>query len=83
MGIIELPEWRLRQQASDRAALRSGVAGSRPVVRVVKAFDRATESQRSAYCDRCAAPIEFGAVTNGFGTYCSVECSLEGPIRPA
>jgi hypothetical protein len=81
MGIIELPEWRLRQRASDRAALRSGLAVSRPVMRVVGRQGQAQVS--SSYCDRCAAPIEFGAVTNGLGTYCSVECSLEGPIRPA
>jgi hypothetical protein len=83
MGIIELPEWRLRQPASDRTILRSGLAESRPVMRVVKTFDHASEVIGSLYCDRCAAPIEFGAVTNGLGTYCSVECSLEGPIRPA
>jgi len=81
MGIIELPAWRLRGSPPDRAALRAGVAVSKPVMRVVKPFE--TVRPPASYCDRCAAPIEFGAVTNGFGTYCSVECSLEGPNRPA
>ena len=81
MGIIELPAWRLRGLPSDRVALRAGVAGSQPVMRVVKPFE--TAGAKASYCDRCAAPIEFGAVTNGLGTYCSVECSLEGPNRPA
>ena len=81
MSIIELPAWRLRGQLSDRDALRSGVAVSRPVMRVVK--PPAEAAVLAAFCDRCASPIEFGAVTNGFGTYCSVECSLEGPNRPA
>ena len=80
MSIIELPEWRLHGQLSDRHALRSGVAVSRPVMRVVKPTE--AEVQQS-FCDRCASPIEFGAVTNGLGTFCSVECSLEGPNRPA
>jgi hypothetical protein len=77
MGIVELPAWRLRGQVPDRAALRSGIATARPQVRVVKA------DQGVGYCDRCAAPIEFGTVMHGTGTYCSVECSLEGPNRTA
>jgi hypothetical protein len=77
MGIVELPAWRLRSQVPDRAALRSGIATARPQMRVVKA------DQGVGYCDRCAAPIEFGAVMHGSGTYCSVECSLEGPNRTA
>ena len=80
MGIIELPAWRLRGEPSDRAALRSGVAAARPVMRVMRPLG---EVERSTFCDRCAAPIEFGAVMNAVGTYCSVECSLEGPGRPA
>jgi hypothetical protein len=78
MEIIELPEWRLRGRF-DRDALRSGVAVSRSVtMKVVK-----SGAAPAPYCDRCASPIEFGAVTKGSGTYCSVECSLEGPNRPA
>lgn len=72
MGIVELPAWRLAGQVSDRVALRGGVASSRPAVHVVKG-DRVP-----AFCDRCAAPIEFGAVMHGKGLYCSVECSLGG-----
>ena len=75
MGIVELPAWRLRGAVPDRAALRGGVASARPTVRVVK--------REQGYCDRCAAPIEFGAVMHGSGTYCSVECSLDGPSRTA
>ena len=81
MGIIELPAWRLRGSPPDRVALRAGLAVSQPLMRVVKPLERVAAS--ASYCDRCAAPIEFGAVANGFGTYCSVECSLEGPNRPA
>jgi hypothetical protein len=81
MSIIELPAWRLRGAPSDRVVLRTGIAVSQPVVRVVK--PRRPAISLVAFCDRCAAPIEFGTVTNGFGTYCSVECSLEGPNRSA
>lgn len=80
MGIIELPLWRLRGEPSGRAASKSGMTVSRPVMRVVKPL---TVVERAAFCDRCAAPIEFGAVMNSSGTYCSVECSLEGPGRSA
>lgn len=75
MGIVELPAWRLHGTVPSRAALRGGVATARPNVRVIKS--------EQGYCDRCAAPIEFGAVMHGAGTYCSVECSLEGPNRTA
>ena len=81
MGIIELPAWRLQAGASGRHALRSGVASSRPVMRVVKPLPG--NEVVSAFCDRCAGPIEFGAVTKGAAVYCSVECSLEGPNRSA
>jgi hypothetical protein len=77
MGIVELPAWRLKGEAPVRAALREGIASARPSVRLVKGLPE------HAYCDRCAAPIEFGAVMHGAATYCSVECSLEGPDRPA
>jgi hypothetical protein len=83
MGIIELPAWRMRGAPSSRVALRAGLAVSQPVMRVVKPLESVGGTAASSYCDRCAAPIEFGAVMNGFGTYCSVECSLEGPNRPA
>ena len=81
MEIIELPAWRLRSEARDRSALRSGVASSRPVMALVTTGADAVLEAR--YCDRCAGPIEFGAVTNAIGTYCSVECSLAGPGRLA
>jgi hypothetical protein len=81
MGIIELPAWRLRSLPSDRVALRAGMAVSRPVMRVMKPLDGV--AVKASFCDRCASPIEFGAVMNGYGTYCSVECSLEGPTRSA
>jgi hypothetical protein len=71
MAIIELPAWRLSAGVSRRSALRSGVAMSQPAVRLVK-------GSVTAFCDRCAAPIDNGAVMNGGGTYCSVECSLGG-----
>ena len=80
MGIVELPGWRLRSQVSDRAALRQGAASSRARVRLVRA-DAAPV--RLGWCDRCAAPIEGGAVTRGSSVYCSVVCSLERPGRPA
>jgi hypothetical protein len=82
MSIIELPSWRLSGQATDRAALRAGIAAPVPAVRVVKTVAPET-TERALFCDRCAAPVEFGAVTRGLETYCSVECSLEGPGRPA
>jgi hypothetical protein len=82
MSIIELPASRMPQgHVAIREALRTGVAAARPNVRVVKPLDEV--SVRGAFCDRCAGPIEFGAVINGLGTYCSVECSYEGPNRPA
>ncbi len=77
MEIVELPAWRFRGQLPDRVALRDGIASAQPIVRVVKGGDGL------GFCDRCAAPIEFGAVTHGAGTYCSIECSLEGPNRTA
>ena len=80
MSIVELPVWRLRGH-SDRIALRMGVASSRPRLHVVQ--QPAQAMARKAYCDRCAAPIDSGAVMHGSGVFCSVECSLEGPLRPA
>lgn len=71
MGIIELPVWRLNGGDSQRAALRSGVARSGRAVHLVK-------GNVIDFCDRCAAPIDNGAVMNRAGTYCSVECSLGG-----
>ena len=75
MAIVELPAWRLKGTVPDRVALRRGIAGAMPDVRVVKGDQ--------GFCDRCAAPIEFGAVMHGSGVYCSVECSLSGPNRTA
>jgi hypothetical protein len=76
MGILEFPVSRLGRGASDRAALRTGVATARPRMRVVKA-------DAVAFCASCASPIEFGAVMHGAETYCSVECSLGGSNQPA
>lgn len=76
MSIIELPAWRLQGHPSPREALRSGVAVSRPHIRLVKG--NGDIGVQGGFCDRCASPIEFGVVINGRGTYCSVECSLEG-----
>ena len=77
MNIVELPGWRLRG-VPGRMALRMGLASSRAQLRVVRTFE---DSRSASYCDRCAAPIESGAVMHGKGVFCSVECSLEGP-RP-
>jgi len=79
MGIVQLPAWRLRGQVPDRAALRQGIAGSRARVSLVKKIPMRVME----YCDRCAAPIDGGAVIRGGSTFCSVECSLEGPGRSA
>ena len=79
MNIVELPGWRLRG-VPDRMALRIGRASSRAHLQVVNTFE---EARPAGYCDRCAAPIESGAVMHGSGVFCSVECSLEGPRTPA
>jgi hypothetical protein len=79
MNIVELPGWRLRG-LPDRMALRTGLATSRAHLRVVRTLE---ESRSAGYCDRCAAPIESGAVMHGRGVFCSVECSLEGPRTSA
>jgi hypothetical protein len=73
MSIVELPAWRLGGGATDRAALRGGVAKPRPKVKVVR-------TDQVAFCDSCAAPIDFGVVFRGSRTYCSVECSLGGSV---
>jgi hypothetical protein len=73
MSIVELPTWRLVGDVSDRQALRTGVATSRPKVKVVR-------SNQIAFCDTCASPIDFGAVIRGSRNYCSVECSLGGSV---
>lgn len=80
MNIVELPLWRLRGQG-DRVALRLGVATGRPRLHVLSKFERAMAGK--VYCDRCAVPIDLGAVMHGNGVFCSVECSLEGPLHPA
>jgi hypothetical protein len=80
MSIVQLPVSRLRGQV-DRLALQSGLATGRPKLHVLSKFER--EMAGKVYCDRCAAPIELGAVMHGRGVYCSVECSLEGPLAPA
>jgi hypothetical protein len=77
MSIVELPISRLRG-ASDRVALRMGLASSRPRLEVLK-WPEAGPVPLPCYCDRCATVIESGAVLHGTGVYCSVECSLAGP----
>ncbi len=81
MSIVDFPISRLRG-ASDRVALRMGLATSRPHLEVLK-WPEAGPVPLPCYCDRCATVIESGAVLHGTGVYCSVECSLEGPRRPA
>lgn len=74
MGIIELPLWRLSVHGRDRAGLRKGITTTVPNGHLVK------DNRLTMFCDRCAAPIEFGAVMNRAGTYCSIECSLGGSV---
>ena len=78
MSIVQLPSWRLRGHAG--FGLRPA-GGDRPRLHVLSKFERAMPGK--VFCDRCATPIELGAVMHGQGVYCSVECSLEGPVRPA
>lgn len=80
MSIVQLPVSRLRAR-TEGVAVRLGVATSRPRLHVLSKFER--ELAGKVFCDRCAAPIEIGAVMHGRGVYCSVECSLEGPVTPA
>ena len=80
MSIVELPVWRLRG-TPDRLALRMGLAGGRAHLQVVRPEEGPVPLP--VYCDRCATVIESGAVLHGSGVYCTVECSLEGPPRPA
>jgi len=80
MSIVHIPVSRLRGQA-DRPALRVGLASGRPRLHVLSKFERQLAGK--VFCDRCAAPIELGAVIHGRGVFCSVECSLEGPLAPA
>lgn len=77
MSIVQLPISRLRV-APGRAALRMGLASSRPQLQVLK-NPEAGPVPLPCYCDRCATVIESGAVLHGYGVYCSVECSLGGP----
>ena len=75
MGIVQLP---LGGQGhmSERSALRQGILQGRALVVPVRPLHVVPD--RPAYCAGCAAPIEFGAVTRGPDSYCSVECSLGG-----
>jgi hypothetical protein len=72
MGVVQLPAWRLRSQGPDRAALRQGIAASSARMRVVSPDGLRLIN----YCERCAAPIDEGAVMRGASVYCSVECSF-------
>jgi hypothetical protein len=78
MGIVHLPVGRGRGEI-ERAALQRGLAAGASVQPL---HVLATGGRASAYCAGCAAPIEFGAVTRGIDSFCSVECSLGGG-RPA
>ena len=72
MSIVQLPLWRIRGRVGPAAASRPNLQLVRPEAVSIR-----------DYCDRCAAPISFGAVMHGRGVFCSVECSLEGPVSPA
>jgi hypothetical protein len=78
--VIQLPQVRRHGEATERSALRRGVAvvigERRPQLLSNDASDAA------AYCAGCAGPIEFGRVIRGLESFCSVECSLGGD-RPA
>ena len=80
MGTVRLSVVPPRDQMTGRAGLRKVLGDGRAVVvparplRVVSGGD----AGGSAYCARCAAPIEFGPVMRGLDAYCSVECSLGG-----
>jgi len=78
MSIVQLPFWRTHG-STDRLGLRMGQAASRPNLQLVRPEAVSVRD----FCDRCAAPIAFGAVMHGRGVFCSVECSLEGPLAPA
>ena len=80
MSIVELPLWRLRSMP-DRVALRMGLASGHAHLHVLRPEEGPVPLP--VFCDRCATVIETGAVLHGSGVYCSVECSLEGPTRPA
>jgi hypothetical protein len=76
MAIVHLPAQRPR--VVERTAPRQGVSGPQANgLRLVKGG-----APLQAFCASCAAPIEFGAVTRGAESFCSVECSLGGN-RPA
>ena len=74
MSIVQLPLWRIHGQTD-----RIGLPASRPNLQLVRPEAVSVRD----FCDRCAAPIAFGAVMHGRGVFCSVECSLEGPLAPA
>ncbi len=71
MRVIELPLGRL---SGERGVLRDRALRAPRGLRVVQG--------RLAYCASCAAPVDFGAVTRGGWTFCSIECSLGGD-KPA
>lgn len=74
MRVIELPLGRLGEE---RGVLRTRLA----IPRAPRAGLTVVQG-RLAYCASCAAPVEFGAVTRGGWTFCSIECSLGGD-KPA
>jgi hypothetical protein len=78
MSIVQFPAGRV--DAVERAALRRGVPVTSRFGAALQLMQR--QSPAVAYCDACAAPIDYGAVWRGEEAYCSVECSLGGN-RPA
>jgi len=81
MGVVHLPVVRLEGNVSERSALRAGVAAPRRRPAELWLIEGRASLAR-AYCASCAAPIEFGGVSRGQETYCSIECSFGGD-RPA
>ena len=73
MGVIQL---RPTGGGSERAALRLGAAGGVGPGARLRVLD--TRRPGAAWCAGCAAPIEFGQVTRGGLSFCSIECSLGG-----
>jgi hypothetical protein len=79
MSVIQLPMVR-RGRSAERSALRRGLAVVVPA-KPLQVVPVGALNPR-AFCAGCAGPIEFGAVTRGRESFCSVECSLGGD-RPA
>jgi hypothetical protein len=75
MGIVPL---RGGLRRVERLALRIGVAPATASGTPLRVLSRNDSAHDVAFCAGCAAPIDFGAVTRGSDSYCSVECLLGG-----